>query len=133
MKKLKLKTIINPDFSWAMSTIMNSAVPAKAAYWLSRIFKKVQAHEKEYNEVRINTLKKYCEPAEEGAQTPFKVNDKNEAVFKSKTDENHFRVELEDLLEQEVEVPTLAFNLLGDECLIESRILVILDDIIVEG
>lgn len=133
MKKIKLRAILNPDFSWALSTIMNSAVPAKAAYWLSRIFKKVQAIEKDYNETRIAALKKYCETSEEGSQNPLKLNDKNEAIFKSSQDEIKFKKELEELLDQEVEVPTLNFNLLNDDCLIESRILVILDDIIVEG
>lgn len=132
-KKLKLSVIVNPDFAWAISNIINAQVPAKAAYWLSKLFKKVQSHEKLYQKTRHEAMKKYTEM---DGQNPdgtekIKLNEKNEAVFKSPEDKEKFVKEIEELMEQEVEVPTVHFSLFGDDTKLETRHLILLDEVIV--
>lgn len=126
--KLKLKVIMNQDFAWAMSQIMNCSVPAKASYWLSRIFKQVQSQQKHYDEARIKSLKKYANLNPDGE---IEVDDKKNAIF-SDGKKEEFQKELEELLEEEVEITTMQFALLGDDVKMEPRLLFILDSVIIQ-
>jgi hypothetical protein len=126
--KLKLKVIMNQDFAWAMSTIMNCSLPAKASYWLSRIFKQVQSQQKHYDEARIKSLKKYANLTPDGE---LEVDDKNNAVFTGEKKEG-FTKELNELLEEEIEITTMQFSLLGEEAKIEPRVLLLLDSVIIQ-
>lgn len=133
-KKVPLRTIVNPDFAWAISNIINAEVPAKAAYWLSRLFKKVQSHEKEFNQARMTALKKYAEldgKNPDGTDN-IKRTEKGEAVFKSKEDQDQFVKEIEELLNEEVEVFAIPFAVFGDDTKLETRHLILLDEVIIQ-
>lgn len=127
--KLPLRKVLHPDFTWALSTLTNAQVPAKAAWWLARIFKAAQKQEKQYNETRLTALKKYAELTADGNP---ETDDRKQVVFKNDSDKESFLKEIEELLDEEVEVPVMQFALFGDNTQLETRHLIILEDVIVQ-
>ena len=131
MTKIKLKTIVNPDFIWALSNIMKCSLPAKTSYWINKSFKKIQTAELDYQRIRIETAKKYCKINPDSNEIEFNKETK-EIVFINDDMKLRFIQEITELNEQEVEIPTIDidFDSFGDDVKIEPRILNLLEEII---
>jgi hypothetical protein len=131
---VKLKEITNNDFAWAMSSIVNVSLPAKAAYWLAKSFRKIEAIQKDYEKTRMTTLKKYAvlEKAPDGKDV-IKIDEKTkEAVFKETDGREKFLEELNSLQDVDVEIHQVPFELFGDDVKIETRLLLLLDKVITQ-
>lgn len=138
--KIPLSKIMHDDFSWAIMQLMAASVPAKAAYWLSKIFKKVESHQKHFDTARRKTLIKYVETekAPDGTEVikrqplvpPFTDPEKMPPIWKDADSEKKFNDEMLELIKEEVEVPTIRFALIGDDAKFPTNVLLLLEDIV---
>jgi translation initiation factor 2 alpha subunit (eIF-2alpha) len=107
---MKLARIISKDFQEALRKLNGQALPAKVAYKLKSISKTVDSENQKYEEVRIASLKKYGEKDENG-----EVKTREDGnVMLSKEGAEAFLNDLNELVNIEVELPTIRIDDLGD-------------------
>jgi hypothetical protein len=126
--KVKLSQII--DAMPAVSKLAQKEMPAKAAYRISKIVRKMVSEMKAFNEARDKAIKKH------GEQDTVQVKGEDRRVWKVKPENaDAFNAEIEALMGSEVEltgVAKIAFSDL-DGLQIAPGILTDLDFVIDEG
>lgn len=123
---MRLKQIINPNFKAAMSKLIKQDVPLRVAFKLKQTTKTMNDAIKHYDEVRKEALIKYsCKDAEGKV---ILDSDGNVAFDKDKL--IIFNKEMEDLLNTNIDVPTIPINDLGD-ILISTDDLFLFDNFII--
>lgn len=122
---MKLKTIVNPNTTTAMNSILGIPMPLKASYQLSKIAKKLQAEIEGFNETRMGAIKRLAVKDEKGELV---VKD-GQVEF---TDENKeiFLKEISDLGEVEVAIDPIPLSHFGEKVEIPAATLVALGDLI---
>lgn len=107
---MKLSTIINSNFTNAMSKIIRNDLPIKTAFKLKKIVSKLNEETARYNEVRQEYIKRYAELDSSGEV----ISENGIAVFKDEESKNKFYSDLQDLLNMNIEVDKLSINELGN-------------------
>ena len=128
MAKVKLKEVIGGNFILALNKLSEQPVTATAAHALAKIHKRAVEEATEYEEARQKALKKYAVTkedgtldAEEDGQIKFKTDDDKESAVK----------EIEELLEQEIDLPQLKLSSIGD-LKVDVGVIATLDKVISE-
>lgn len=109
-KKVKIAELMKQEFQIALSTLMNSTgIPAKTAWQMLQVFDAVVEHQKKYEELRMKLLLAYGRKDAEGnismneAKTEYLLMDKPK-----------FDKEYKELLELEVEIPTIPLSSISE-------------------
>lgn len=106
--KLTIKnTLENKDFEWSLIQLLqNKSLSSRASYWIAKLHKKYVSEAKLYDEVRLKTLKKFAMLDEKG---DFMPNEKEagKAMFESEEKALAWNKEYQELLSQEINLPTI--------------------------
>lgn len=132
--KLTIKdTLENKDFEWSLVQLLqNKSISSKASYWIAKIHKKFVSEAKLYDEVRIKALKKYATLDEKGDFAP-NATEPGKAMFENEEKVAAWNKEYKELLEQEINLPTMPVAyLLEDGAKVEGVHFINLDAILVD-
>ena len=125
---MKLKEVVDQEFGMAIQQIMGSPVSALASYKLAKVFKTAQEQQKAFTEARESALKKFAALRDDGS---IKADEKGIIEFKDEEAKASCVKEIEELLDQDVEMPSIKLSTLGD-VKVEPRVLLALDKVILE-
>lgn len=132
MKMTIKNTLENKDLEWSLAQLLGKPLPSKAAYWLTRLHKKYVSEAKLYDEVRLKTLKKYAMLDEKGEFVP-NPEKPGTAKFETEEKKESWNKEYEELLNQEVKLPTIPVAyFLDDDVKIEGVHLKNLEPVLVD-
>jgi len=106
--KVKIKQIVNPDFSQAYVKLMKLQVPMKTAYKLKKIAELITDEQKKYEELRKELLTKLGEKNEDGS---LKID--QGIVSLGENQQAYYEQHLE-LLDIDVEMGVIKIDDLGD-------------------
>lgn len=123
---MKLKRLIDPKFKASLTSLNSQKLPLKTAFKLKTIIKKVDEEYEKYDQVRVAALNSYGDKNEEGAL----VIDENGNIPLSGDNAQSFVKEMNDLIDLDVEIPTISVSDLGSELSISSEELMLLDFIV---
>jgi len=126
--KLTLKEINDTEFIKAVNTVLSTPLPAVASWNFCKIANSLQSEQLEFEKIRIGTLKKYSKLNE---KCEIDLDENNVAKFESEENKKKYQEELEQLLKQEVEIATIEFTTFGSEVLIEPKVFMILNKVII--
>jgi hypothetical protein len=133
LTKIPLSKITNQDFSWAIMQLSSATVPAKAAYWISKIFRKVESQQKHFDTALRKTLEKYAKTstAPDGSKVVDRDEQTKEPIWLQADSKDLFETEIKELQKEEIELPTIKFSLLGDDAKLPTNALLLLEDIVI--
>jgi len=94
---MKLKTVLNPYFQQLFAQFKEENLPSFCGYQVAKITKKITEEFKVYSDIRLETVKKYCQKDEKGEP----LTKDNEYVFIDDDAKSKFMVEVNQLGEQE--------------------------------
>jgi len=125
---VKLKDIVGREFGEAVQQVMACPIPALASYNLAKVSKITTEQQKLFNSARESAVKRFADLRDDGS---VKATEAGLVEFKSEADKDACIKEINELLDQEVEMPKVKLSSFGD-AKIEPRALLALDHIIVE-
>jgi translation initiation factor 2 alpha subunit (eIF-2alpha) len=124
---MKLVKLTNDDFQKSLMKLSEQPLPAKTAFKLKGITKKVKEELTKYEELRNEALKRFGKKREDGS---LDLADNGNVQFD--TEQMHEFVQyIQEIVNEDVELATLSINDLGDISLTAEELLH-LDDLIVE-
>lgn len=126
---MKLARLIDPEFQKALVALTKQQLPLKAAYKLRNVVKKVEQEFSTYEELRKGALDKYGKKKEDGS---LETNEANNVIFSSKEEMISFIKELGDLTNEEVEIPTISVDELGEGVKISAEEITNLEGLLVD-
>ena len=128
MAKVKLKEVIGGNFILALNKLSEQPVTATAAHALAKIHKRAVEEATEYEEARQKALKKYAVLKKDG-----EVDSDKDGQIKFKNDDDKASAvkEIEELLEQEIDLPQLKLSSIGD-LKVDVGVIATLDKVISE-
>lgn len=107
---MKLSRIIDEKLHLALNRLSKEILPLKAAFKLKKIIETVRREFNHYEEVRKEALMKFGEKNEDGT---LKLDDRSNVQF-SDAGLQGFAQELKELIELDIEVPTIKTSELGN-------------------
>lgn len=125
---MKLKEIVNQEFNMAIQAVMACPISAKASFNLGKVYRTAQEQQKHFNEAREAALKKFASLRDDGS---IIADEQGIVEFKDDEAKQACVKELEELLDQDIEMPTISISALGD-AKVEPRVLMALEKVIVE-
>jgi hypothetical protein len=111
MAKVKLRELIDNSFLLALSDVCKQELSALQSWSLVKLQNKINEHILEYDKARNVSLKKFANLKEDGS---FESDDKGQIEFKSDADKVSAIKEVEELLNQEVEVPDIKLSAIAN-------------------
>lgn len=120
---MKLSRLIDPKFKASLTLLNSQKLPLKAAFKLKTIIKKIDEEYAKYDEVRLAALNQYGKKKDDGTLDL----DQDGNVPLEGDNAQAFVKELADLVNLEVEIPSLSVSELGDSITISSDELMLLD------
>jgi len=124
---MKLARITDKRFRDVLKKLSEQKLPLKAAFKLKGIAKKVNDEFTKYDELRLESVKKFAEKDDAGNLI---LDDKGNAKF-SNDGMLDFVKQLDELLSIDIEILPLSIDELGSELNITADELMILEDVIV--
>jgi len=125
---MKLARLVDPNFHAAMDKLVVQDLPVRIAFRLKGVLKTTREEYAKYQEVHQAALEKYGRKGEDGV---LLVGSKGEVQF----DQDQYMLfakEISDLTNEEVTVPTVGVNELGEKCTMTILEMDALDGVIVD-
>jgi hypothetical protein len=107
MAKLKLRELIDNNFSLALKKVSEQPLSALQSWSLVKLQKKVNEQVTAFEEARVASIKKFASLKEDGN---LDTEEGGVIKFKSEEDKTSAIKEIEELLNQEVEVPDVKLS-----------------------
>jgi len=107
MAKLKLRELIDNNFSLALKKVSDQPLTALQSWTLVRLQKKVNEQVISFEEARVQSLKKFALKKEDGT---LDTEENGTIKFNSEDEKTSAIKEIEELLNQEVEVPDVKLS-----------------------
>lgn len=117
-KTVSLADLVSPDFEIAFSQLASASLPVKISFAVITLADVIAKHKKHYDASRMILIEKYSNKDEDGKP---KLDDSGRNY--SIADQSAFDTDYAELLNVEVEVPTLALSSLGDDIKMPPRVL----------
>lgn len=92
------------SISKVVQPLLNQKLPAKAAYWLSKLFEKVASSLDKYEKDRLDMLKTFAVLDEAGE---IRTGENGQAMFKDEETKNEFYKKCDEIRSEEI---TIIFN-----------------------
>lgn len=125
---MKLARLIDPNFHSALDKLAAESLPLKLAFRLKGIVKTVREQFANYEEVRKAALTRHGRKNEDGS---FVMDEHNNVLFEQdKLAE--FAKEINELVNMDIELPTISVSELGDKISLNLQEIEMLDGLIVE-
>lgn len=125
---MKLSKLVDDRFHVILHKLGEQSLPLKTAFKLKGIIKTSREEYIKYDEVRQGALQKHGLKNEDGS---LKLDDRSVVQF-SEEGMDAFRKELNELLEMEIELPTLKLSELGNNIQLTVEELETIDGVITE-
>ncbi len=123
-----LARLLDKDLQETLTDLRVQKIPAKAAFVLKGIQKRIEEELVKYEEVRKELLLRYGKKNEDGT---LAMDDNNSVLF-AEEGRNDFIKEYNDLVNTHIDVGTLSISLLGDRVELSGDQMMHLDGILVE-
>lgn len=125
---MKIARLVDPRLHTALNKLVAGDLPLRTAFKLKGIKKIVNEEYSKYEEVRNSALEKY---GKKNAEGHLDLNDKKEVQFEG-TAMQDFAKELAELVNLEIELPTINLAELGDKINITLEDAEMLEGLLVE-
>jgi hypothetical protein len=125
---MKLSIVATADVKMILEELIIGKIPIQASWKLKKIAYKFDEHYRMYETSRNDLVKKYAIVDEEGKL----VTDEKGGINVDPTKMDAFIAEHKELLDIDIDMPTVSIKELGDKLEIEAKKLIILGDIIVD-
>jgi hypothetical protein len=124
---MKMMILVNEDFKKALVSLSKQPLPLKAAFKMKSIIKKVDEEQAKYDECRKEALERLGEKGEDG-----KLIVENGIVKMSAENLAKFAKEVQVFQDEEVDFSKLKLSELGEDVLLTTQEMLLLDHIIME-
>lgn len=124
---MKLASLINENFQKALLKLTEQPLPAKTAFKLKGITKKVKEEVNSYEDLRKEALNRFGRKKENGE---LDLADNGHVLFEQEAMQEFIKY-LQELMTQEIEITSISIKDLGDISLTADDLLN-LDELIVE-
>jgi hypothetical protein len=124
---MKLATIVNPKFQKALSNLLKNQVPIKTAFKLKGILQTVSQELSKYEALRSELLQRYGSKDETGKL----IRDKAGKVALEGDGLRAFSDELNQLVDLDLDIPSIKLEELGDKVQLSVEELMVLGDLII--
>jgi hypothetical protein len=125
---MKLAKLIDQGFQSAVRVLLKQPLPLKTAYKLRGVVKRVDEELGRYEEVRKKALQKYGNKKEDGT---LELTETNQVQFEP-AKMQAFMMELGDLTNLDIDMPTIMINELGDDIVLSAEDLMNLEGLLVD-
>lgn len=125
---MKLARLLDENLHLAFKNLKNQKLPAKTAFVIKGIQKRMEEEITKYEEVRKELLNRCGKKDENGN---LEVDDKNNVLFDA-DGQKEFINEMNELINTEVEIGTFTLESLGDKVELSGNDVIDLDGLLVE-
>lgn len=110
---MKIKLIDAINMAQALPALLDKDIPAKSAYWLSRVVDQLQGELKAFETARFKLIEKYGEKDSEGNLVKETVNELDQYKIENVEE---FSKEFDEIANQEIEIKyePISISELGD-------------------
>lgn len=126
---MKLSKLVDERFHVILHKLGEQSLPLKTAFKLKGIIKTSREEYIKYDEVRQGALQKH---GLKGVDGSLMLNEQSVVQF-SEEGMDAFKKELGELMEMEIELPTIKLSELGNDVQVTVEELEIIDGVIVDG
>jgi len=125
---MKLSKLVDPTFQAALKKLSTQDIPLKSAFKLKGVIKQVNEALTNYENVRVDALKRFGEKNDSGDL----VVGEGGSVKLSEDNAAGFVKELNELLNSDIDVGSVKVSELGDKLSIGTTELMALEDLLVD-
>jgi hypothetical protein len=125
---MKLSKLVDPTFQTALKKLSTQDIPFRSAFKLKGMIKQVNEALADYENVRVDALKRFGEKDDKGEL----VVAEGGSVKLSEENAQGFVKELQDLLNDNIDIGSLKVADLGDKLSMSAAELMALEDILLD-